>query len=138
MSTHPKALALEGITPERYKELKSICHQYPEYKRILERERLGLTEKPQGRSSAWRPSDPTGNRAVSVASGRCARRVTLIERTASAAAGAAIAPMLIESVTTERSYDTLRKKPPCGRRLFYVLRLSFYILLDIRLTDAEG
>lgn len=137
MSTHPKALTNEGITPERYKELRAICHQYPEYRRILERERRGMTEKPTGRPSAFRQKDPTGNRAVSIAASRCARRVSLIERTASAAAGAAIAPALIESVSTERNFEALRNRPPCGRRLFYVLRLGFYILLDTRLDEEE-
>jgi hypothetical protein len=137
MSTHPKALSNEGITPERYKELRAVCHQYPEYRRILERERRGLTEKPMGRPSAWRRSDPTGNRAVAIAASRCARRVALIEQTANAAAGAAIAPALIESVSTERGYDALKTRPPCGRRMFYVLRLAFYILLDTRLDEQD-
>ena len=141
MRNHPMALANEGITPERYTELRAICGQYPDYKRTLERARHGLVEDPRrrrSRSSAWKQPDPTGNAAAVLADrfGWMSERVRLIEHCAREAAGSAVAPALIESVTEGRTYDALRHRPPCGRRFFYAVRLGFFVLLDVRLRNG--
>ena len=141
MRNHPRALENEGITPERYKELRAICEQYPEYVRLLRRARAGLEERPNrkgGRGGAWRRPDPTGNVAVEIVArfSWYSDRIALIEGCARAVAGNAIAPALLECVTEGRNFDILRKRPPCGRQTFYKLRLLFFILLDARLRGG--
>lgn len=138
MRNHPKALEREGITPERYQELMYICRQYGQCKRAIRRDQAGLAEYPgrrTGRSGAWKRPDPTGN-AAAASVDRTAwyrERLRLIDGCARAAAGSAIAPALIECVTEGRAFDTLRRRPPCGRQMFYKTRLLFFILLDARL-----
>lgn len=136
MRKHPRALANEGITPERYAELIHACRQYPGYVRYLRRVRAGLEDRPSkaGKGGAWRRPDPTGNAAAYVADRTAwySARVQMIEACARAAAGSAIAPALIECVTEGRAYDALKRRPPCGREMFYRMRLLFFVLLDER------
>lgn len=138
MRKHPRALEAEGITPERYAELRAVCRQYPGHVRYLRLVRSGLEERPErrrGRSGVWKKPDPTGNAAAYVADRTAweSSRVQLIEGCARAVAVAAVVPALIECVTEERGYDILRHRPPCGRQAFYRTRLLFFILLDARL-----
>ncbi len=139
MRNHPRALANEGITPERYKELRDMCLQYRQHKRSIRIFQAGLENRlPSRRSGAWKRPDPTGNAAASVADNTAwyRKRVQLIDACARAAAGSAIAPALIECVTEDRAFEKLRHSPPCGREMFYKLRLLFFILLDARLKEA--
>ena len=133
----PKALEDEGITRERYQELLAICRQYREYKRIIRRFETGTANRPERRRgpSAWTRPDPTGNAAAAVADATAyyRARVKLIDGCARAAAGSAVAPALIECVTEGRAFDKLRHRPPCGKEMFYKLRLLFFILLDERM-----
>lgn len=133
----PKALENEGITRERYQELQAICRQYHQHKREIRRAQAGLTDKPTRRRgpSAWKRPDPTGNAAAAVADATAyyRARVQLIDGCARAAAGSAVAPALIECVTEGRAFDKLRHCPPCGKEMFYKLRLLFFILLDERM-----
>lgn len=139
MRMHPRALANEGITPERYQELQSVCRQYPYYARRARRARAGIVDTPKRRSGAWRRPDPTGNTAASLADllGWESARMKLIETCARQAGGSAVAPSILESVTEGRGFDVLRRRAPCGRRQFYVLRLGFYVLLDARLREQR-
>lgn len=133
----PKALEDEGITRERYQELLAICRQYRQYRREIRRAQAGLTDKHARRRgpSAWKRPDPTGNAAAAVADATAyyRARVQLIDGCARAAAGSAVAPALIECVTEGRAFETLKHHPPCGRQMFYRLRLLFFVLLDERL-----
>lgn len=140
MSKHPAALAREGITPERYQEMLAICRQYRRYKNEIRLWQAGLVERPRrGRGGAWRQPDPTGNAAAGIADATSWERgrVRLIEETAQKAAGSAVAPAILENVTEGRNYDCLRRRPPCGRRQFYICRLGFFLLLDARLREHE-
>ena len=133
----PKALEDEGITRERYQELLAICRQYREYKRIIRRFETGTANRPERRRGpgAWKRPDPTGNAAAAVADATAyyRARVKLIDGCARAAAGSAVAPALIECVTEGHAFETLKHRPPCGRQMFYRLRLLFFVLLDERL-----
>ncbi len=108
MRKHPTRLAEVGISPERYRELRSICGQYREMKQEM----------------------PGAIRY-------CAkmRRVRIIEQAAMAARGEAVGKAVLKSVTQGKRFAKLR--PPCGERQFYEARLDFFVELDRRLWEHE-
>jgi len=113
----------------------AVCLQYRRHKRDIRRAQAGLTDRPARRSGAWRQPDPTGNAAAGIADATewARRRVRAVEEAAHIAGGSAIAPALIEAVTEGRCYETLKHRPPCGRRQFYAVRLGFFMILDDKL-----
>lgn len=135
MRKHPARLAAVGISPARYDELKSICRQYREYKRKLERARAGIVDRPEGRG-AWHRPDPTGSAAMRLADHPAAKRLKLIESCAAAVAEPAVAGAILKYACEGVGYDFMRPRPPVGRNQFYILALLFYIELD-RALDGE-
>ena len=135
MRKHPARLAAAGISPARYDELRAVCRQYRECKRRLAWARAGIVDRPEGRSSAWRKPDPTGNIALALADHPDARRVKLIESCAAAVAEPVVARGLLQYVTEGRAWEYQSPRPPIGRNQFYVTTQLFYIELDRRMAD---
>ena len=137
MRKHPVRLENAGISPARYRELKDMCQQYPEYMAKIRRVRAGIVDKPRRKAGAWTQPDPTGNAAASIADevAWMEARVKLIDMCARRAAPPAVARAIIKSATEGWSYDRLRQskayRPPCGFNQFYEAKLTFYIILDM-------
>lgn len=138
MRNHPSRLAAAGIGPERYAELRAVCRGYRALKRDLDRARMGIVDKPRYSSGAYHRPDPTGNQALNLACHPAARRVKLIEDCARAAGGRSASAALLESVTTGRNYEQLRRRPPLGKNQFYRLRQDFFVLLNEKLWGSEN
>lgn len=132
---HPACLAAAGIDEARYGELRNLCHQYPRDKRRLRDVRAGIVDRAGGGCAAWKPPDPTGNRAARVADETrwLSRRVALIEESAGEVCqgyGAALRRALIRRVSTGATWEAIQ--PPMGKNQFYILALQFYIRLHRR------
>lgn len=118
------------IPPERYRELKYFCLQYPKKK-----ERAGDTyglsaAAPSGMPSASGCSEPTARQAERQWQDK--EDVALIEQCIDLACGASVgmAAPLLKSVAYGVPYEYM--PVPCGRRQFYHLRHEFFCILDAR------
>lgn len=117
------------ISKYRYYELKYLCLQYPEWKRLyLNGYGLRSANFPLV-GSYENVSDPTGDAAVRLE--WCRTRMELVEQAALYADGD-IYQWLLKCVTEGVSYDTLRMVDdiPCGRDYFYKRYRKLFWILD--------
>lgn len=125
-------LEKEGISEERYSELKAMARRYDELKKLDGQWRRGELDRKNDGNTAWRGhSDPTAREGERLASNPYAWKVAAIER-AAVLADAEICRWLLRNVTQGIAYEKVN--PPCSRERFFKARRNFFVELH-RMTE---
>lgn len=120
-----------GISKNRFLQLKYIARQYDEMRAWEERLRRDEIDRVPPRNATWHTKDPTGNRAVRLATLSYADKIRAIEDSAHAVAPG-MERALLRCVTRGEGWDKIG--PPCGRDQFYAMRRAFFVELDKRVS----
>lgn len=115
-----------GISDNRYRELKYFCRQYKEKQKRL-RSITELSSPQFGAKRVGGISDRTANVAIKKA--QLADEIKMIEQAAVEVDGE-LYSYILKNVTDGVSYEYL--DIPASRTGFYVLRRSFFCILDKR------
>lgn len=118
-----------GISKNRFLQLKYLARQYDEMRAWEERLRKDEIDRVKPVNTAWRVKDPTGNKAVRLATLSYADKIRAIEDAARSAAPG-MERALLRCVTRGESWEKIG--PPCGRDQFYAMRRAFFVELDRR------
>lgn len=118
-----------GISKNRFLQLKYLARQFDEMREYEGRLRRDEIDRVQPANTAWHAKDPTGNKAIRLATLSYADKIRAIEEAARAAAPG-MERALLRCVTRGESWE--RIGPPCGRDQFYAMRRMFFVELDRR------
>ncbi len=118
-----------GISKNRFLQLKYLARQYDEMRAYEGRLRRDEIDRVQPVNAKWHAKDPTGNKAIRLATLSYADKIRAIEDSARAAAPG-MERALLRCVTRGESWE--RIGPPCGRDQFYAMRRAFFVELDRR------
>lgn len=120
-------LEKEGISEERYMELKALARRYRELKTLDRKWRAGELDRKGGGNTEWHGhSDPTAMEGQRLASNPYAWKVAAIER-AAVLADKEICTWLLKNVTEGIAYEKVC--PPCSRERFFRARRNFFVEL---------
>lgn len=125
-------LRIEGLSRNRYRELRSICRQYDEMKKKISAMSVLSAARISNTRSAGTVSDPVGEYVVDLLYWK--QRVEAIDRAALQACNGSkpMAKAIIKNVVHDVSYE--RQPAPCGRATFYRARKRFFKILDKLIT----
>lgn len=127
-------LSCYGITPNRYRELKYFCLQYPEWKQELKELSFVQAVKNDNIGSAGnKKSTPTENIALKKMQleTKCNLLDEVIEKTTKGIES--LEKGLIENITKNKSFEYI--DIPCSRSYFYRMRRNFFATLSKRLNE---